>query len=461
MNHKEILDGKSIQLKAFLSVYMQCLSLHHIDDAFLIYVTDLFNDLSPQEKLEHQDIFKHVQAKAQHKSSHASKQLKEKFRVPNQIFHSRLTTIETSADRIIESNLIEPLKFPSLNQPKRIFLLYGFDNNGKTAVINHTYKSLERIKPSLSHFRDDGHIWNTQNFQNRQEQLNLLIAFLTNITIANPEAWILFEMQHFDEIANDDMKSFLESIVKLDKVVFIATTNKPQLCHNVISLYCADIYLPIFIDLPDVDLIGEILQQNIFRFIKSSDINNSNSEFLGIANEFTSLLMHEIAPQLVCRPSKYIYKKSAELRKCCLEAKTQYGITTGQLNMYLIPVFLKCLSNARKNWYNSEQQCFYKLPSGSGTTSSSSKKLNKELIYKETDLTKEESLQLHKGKINNEVLKDPVMCQDSSSLYVDWKWLREAKETVFDIARECLTAVKDNEEENRLYEELVRFYDSH
>ena len=452
MQH-EILSGKSKQLQAFLTVFLQCLSLQAIDASFLTYVTDLYNDLSPQEKLEYQDMFKHVQLKASTKSNLASKQLKDQYRIPTQIFHSSANAfIETLPDRIIYKNVIEPLKFPSLNPPKKFLLLYGMDNNGKTAVVNQTFRALERIKPSLTHLRDDGKIW-AQHFQNRQEQLNLLVAYLTNICIANPNGWILFEMEHLDEIATDDLKSFFEAIVKLDKIIFIATTAKPYLCDPILSQFQG--YLPIFIDLPDVELICELLVLGIFKFIKKSDINNATSIYNDIANEFSELLLHEIAPQLVCRPSKYKYKKPG--RKCCAEAKTQYGITIGELNMNLIPVFIKCLSNARKNWYDTEAKCFHQLPVNACGVNNTI--LNKELVHKEETLTKDESVALHKGKINCEDIKNPVQCAANISLFIDWKWIFDAKETVFEIARITLLNITENEEQNRLYEELLRFQD--
>ncbi len=449
-----MLAGKSKQLQAFLTVFMQCLSLQAIDASFLSYVMDLFNDLSPQEKLEHQEMLKHIQFKSSLINKLASKQLKDQYRIPTQIFHSSTNAfIETGPDILIRNNLIDPLKFPSLNPPKKLFLLYGIDNNGKTAVINQTFRALEHIKPGLIHLRDDGKIW-MQHFQNRQEQLNLLIAYFKNITITNPNGWILFEMEHFDEIVNDDMKTFFEELLKLDKFIFMASTSKPHLCDIILKQYSE--YLPIFIDLPDVHLIGELLQFGIFKFIKKSDINNPNSIYKNIAIEFIELLQLEIAPQLVCRPSKYIYKKPG--RKCCVDAKTQYGITIGELNMNLIPIFLKCLSNARKNWYNSESKCFHIIPINQ--CSSVGGILNRELILKETQLTKDESITLHKGKLNCDDLKNPIKCQDSkTSLFIDWKWILDAKETVFEIARTCLTDIKENEEQNLLYEELLRFND--
>ncbi len=461
----DILQGKSKQVQSFLTVFLQCLTMQTIDASFFLYVTELYQDLSPMEKTEYEQIYKHFETKLHRGSSTATKNLKDQYRLPTQIFHSKYSlSIQTNAELEVYANLIEPLQFPSLHPPKKLFLLYGMDNNGKTSLVNNIFRSLEKLKPSLLHLRDDGLIWSQHfNFQNRQEQFNLLINYFKNILITNPECWILFEFEHFDEIISDDINHFFEKLIQLERVILFASTSKPSKCDSVFSKL-GHTHL-VFVDLPNVQTIAELLILNIFKFIKEGNINTANSPFISISNELKELLTEEIAPQLVCRPSKYTYSKSALLRKCCKDAKKQYGITMGELNMNLIPTFLKCLSSARKNWYNTEEKCFYKLPliesACSATNPTTTTTIPKEIIYKESSLTKEELILLHKGKLQCEVLQRPVLCQDTNSLYVDWKWIKEARLSVFDIVRQCLTDVKENEEENRLYEELLRFYDSH
>lgn len=463
--NQDILQGKSKQVQNFLIVFLQCLTMQTIDVNFLSYVTDLYNDLNLEEQKEYEQIYKHFQYKLNQTMTNSTeaKNLKDQYRLPTQIFHSKNTiTLQTQAETLVNTNLIEPLQFPSLHPPKKLFLLYGFDNNGKTMLVNRVFKSLQNLKPSLIHLRDDGLIWSKHfNFQSRQSQFDLLINYFKNILTANPHLWILFELEHIDEIINDDVNKFLEDLTKLERIVLFASTSKPSKCD--LAFTRNDNTCFVFVDLPDVTTVAELLILNIFKFIKGENINTANSPYLNIANEFKSLLLEEIAPQLICRPSKYIYKKPF-LRKCCKEAKTQYGITMGELTMNLIPKFIKCLSIARRNWYNSEEKCFYKLPLADNNQTCINKveeKIPKEIIYKETNLTKNELILLHKGKLQCEALKQPKMCQENTSLFVDWKWIKEARLSIFDIARQCLLDVTDNEADNKLYEELLRFYDSH
>ena len=472
----------------FLCAYTSCTHMTSIDTKFFDYVTDLYNNLSINEQEEHRHNYNYIsnqhklhEALVLHSSLECRISQDKTFQPPEIDYHMKvLLTVSTKAEKNICSTLIDARKHESTLSQVKLFLLYGLPKNGTSVVLHNTFNSFQKYLQTkgcaLLHLKENAFLWSSTDKYQINTKLNQLVSYLKCIIDTQSTTWIMLEIEQFQvlEGANVNVDRFLKQLLAMDRVILFAKTHKPSACDVPFRANALQSSFH-FIELPSQEEIGSLLKMEICSRIKNGKtlpINNASSPYVEIAKEFQSLLTDEIAPQLTCDKAQQPTLKKSVREKCSTSAaKTKHGFTMYYVSSFLIPRFIKCLERAHTNWYHTDGQCIVKLPHKTEEKCPSVNKTDliplQKIIYNEGKLTRNEVIQLHKGLLSCDVTL--TECPPAVQRVVDWKWIKEAKQTVFDIARQTLTdvAVVKVEtpektwvnEQDILYEELLKFYE--
>ncbi len=449
---------------AFTQFVSTAWPMHSINREFASRCTKLFNNMSEQERAQYSDIYRLTMSKLELRTTSSCVVRSDVHYLPRHILHTTNTAVPSipfiTAQKI-QRSLIDCLQFYVGTPPKRLFLLFGLDKSGFSTVAEYMYHTLLPFKSNLIHLVGNAKLWaDNFNYGERQEQYKFLIEYLT--CMLQNDGWILLELEHFESIVGDDIGAFLDDLLKLERVVLIATTSHPSSSSSFFNQRSTDA-TELFLDLPDAQLIGQVLQEQLFAIIHSHpnpNINNSASPYLSIASEFSELLRDTIAPRLTCLQNAQIF---ANVRECSSTAITKYGIKLSTLTLDLIPRLKRHLKNAHKNGYNQKKECMYVKPKESlvcgGNESSILSKETMNALDTGSRLNTQQVVSLQKGKISCHQVNNADMCSETKDFdHIHWDWIQNAKETVFEIAQRVLTDVSASDEFNLHYEQLVEHY---
>ncbi len=277
---------------------------------------------------------------------------KIRWHEPRQILHletplDKSLTVRTTAESVVWTTLIQPLFFPGLCFPKRLFLLHGADGSGKSALVGVMYKGVENVQPdclSSIHFRFNCRSWvgkENKQTSHARDHWAVSVKFLQNFVKINPNCYVIVEFEFFHLLAAafKEEEDFLKDFLHIGSKVFLVGTTDNNNVKRCAAFFDKHRFDRIIIEVkePDEMMVQDFLMFHLFDMFNVLTVSDENK---------LSRLQLE---NFIKDQAKILVEKHVQLT---------------DLRHIMLPRIRANVSRARLHWVNPLKKCVIVPPSG-------------------------------------------------------------------------------------------------